>query len=491
MKRSLAWIGSIIFILGTAGPAVAGYLDTFIIKSYVVSGTDATEVYDKGVSHARDGNYRKAQQFFEAAVRKDSKHVDALSYLSTVYANNRQYDEAIRTAKKALKLAPTNEVANQTLVRVYEIKGSWKKMTGPLETLTQNYGGNSQYSAKLGEAHYRLKNYSAAIAPLQQAVNLNSTDYMSAYRLGDVQARTGDYDNAVSYMEQALSSTPSKTVKYYNMGLVYGYLKRHDEAISNFQLALDSRPGFAAAYYNIGAMYQNSQRLQEAIDSYDKALAIDSSMKMAQANRDYLKDYLERNASAGTVEIEEMQEETSQPSGEDAFEAPPEETLEEKPVEEESFDAVQEDTSAENESFDTAEETPVEDDSNMEMTEETPVEDTGPAEESFNTAEETPAEGNSNMETVQEETPAEESFETAEESGVESTSEGSESSEVTPVGTSEENPEVTPIGTSEDSFETSTGDAGAVEETTPEATDEATGDSSEDNSLDNSFRNNF
>jgi tetratricopeptide (TPR) repeat protein len=232
--------------------------------NYVVSA-DATATYNKGVQQAQDGNYKRAQQLFQQAVRKDPKHVGALSYLGMVFANTRQYSPAIKMAKRALKLDPTNEQANQTLVRIYEIRGSWKKMVAPLNALTQNYGSESRYYAKLGEAHFRLKHY--------------------------------------------MSSAPSRTVKYYNMGLVYGFLKRHDEAIRYFELALNEKPGLAGAYYNIGAMYQNSEQLESAMENYEKALRIDPNIEMASSNLDYLKGYLERRkqqqGAAGEMTFEQ------------------------------------------------------------------------------------------------------------------------------------------------------------------------------------------
>jgi len=377
MNRPLAWIATLIFILGIVGNATAGNLNALLSMNYVVSA-DATATYNKGVQQAQDGNYKRAQQLFQQAVRKDPKHVGALSYLGMVFANTRQYSPAIKMAKRALKLDPTNEQANQTLVRIYEIRGSWKKMVAPLNALTQNYGSESRYYAKLGEAHFRLKHYADALDPLQQAVNLNSMDYLSAYRLGEVQARLGDYENAVGYLEESMSSAPSRTVKYYNMGLVYGFLKRHDEAIRYFELALNEKPGLAGAYYNIGAMYQNSEQLESAIENYEKALRIDPNIEMASSNLDYLKGYLERRKQQQGAAGEMTFEQTPPESFEETFEPTVEETpaIEEFPVEEtpmESFDAVQEETPAV-ESFETAEETPFEAPS-METAEESPMVD--------------------------------------------------------------------------------------------------------------------
>ena len=526
MKRSLAWITSIIFILGIAGNATAGNLNALISKNYLVSA-DASGNYNKGVQQAREGNYSRAQKLFERVVRQDSKHVGALSYLSVVYANTKQYNSAIKTAKKALKLDATDEMANQVLVRIYETRGSWKQMVTPLKALTQNYGHNSRYFAKLGEAHFRLKHYKEALDPLQQAVTLNSMDYVNAYRLGEVQARMGNYESAVGYLEQSLSSAPSRTVKYYNMGLVYGHLKRHDEAIRYFEMALSEKPGMASAYYNIGAMYQNSEQPDSAIENYEKALQFDSNLEMASTNLKYLKDYLVRQKEQQEKAREMTLEKTAPERPEDLFEAPAEEapaieensvdsfdaTPDEEPVD--SFDAVQEDT-PEVDSFDTFEETPPVEES-FDTAEETPdgeiavdsfdagqeeapvdsfdaaqedtvdsfdtVEEAPPVEESFDTAEEAPAEDI-----------AVDSFDTAGESGVESPTDDSESPEVTPVGTSDENPEVTPIGTSEDSFETNTGDEpgsenpeAAVEEPTTEETPEGFEDAVD--SSDYSFRN--
>ena len=57
-----------------------------------------------------------------------------------------------------------------------------------------------------------------AMDPLQQAVNLNSMDYVAAYRLGEVQARLGNYESAVGYLEQSISSAPSRTVEILQHG---------------------------------------------------------------------------------------------------------------------------------------------------------------------------------------------------------------------------------------------------------------------------------
>ena len=343
MKRPLAWIATLIFILGIVGNATAGNLHALISQNHLVSA-DATGTYNKAVQQAREGNYKRAQQLFERAVQQNSQHVGALSYLSVVYANNQQFNSAIKRANKALKLDPSNEEANQVLARIYETRGSWKQMVAPLNALTQNYPNNSRYFAKLGEAHFRLKHYQEAKEPLQQAVNLSSMDYVTAYRLGEVQARLGNYESAVGYLEQSLSSAPSRTVKYYNMGLVYGHLKRHDEAIRYFEMALNEKPGLASAYYNIGAMYQNSEQPETAIENYEKALRHDSKLEMASTNLEYLKSYLERRKEQLEKANEITLEKTSPETPENIFDPTP--SAEETPAIEEnavdSFDAVQE-----------------------------------------------------------------------------------------------------------------------------------------------------
>ena len=97
MNRPLAWIATLIFILGIVGNATAGNLNALLSMNYVVSA-DATATYNKGVQQAQDGNYKRAQQLFQQAVRKDPKHVGALSYLGMVFANTRQYSPAIKMA---------------------------------------------------------------------------------------------------------------------------------------------------------------------------------------------------------------------------------------------------------------------------------------------------------------------------------------------------------------------------------------------------------
>ena len=108
MKRPLAWTATLIFTFGIVGNATAGNLNALISTNYLVSA-GADEMYQKGVEQAREGHYNRAERSFEKALQKDSKHVNALSYLAQVYASKGQYSNAITTAKKVLKLDPNNE----------------------------------------------------------------------------------------------------------------------------------------------------------------------------------------------------------------------------------------------------------------------------------------------------------------------------------------------------------------------------------------------
>lgn len=78
MKRPLAWIATLIFILGIVGNATAGNLHALISQNYLVSA-DATGTYNKAVQQAREGNYKRAQQLFDRAQCSGIPNMWALS----------------------------------------------------------------------------------------------------------------------------------------------------------------------------------------------------------------------------------------------------------------------------------------------------------------------------------------------------------------------------------------------------------------------------
>jgi tetratricopeptide (TPR) repeat protein len=142
---------------------------------------------------------------------------------------------------------------------------------------------NARALAGLGRVHAAENRNEDARQVLQQAVNVDRTDWRSALELGGFYYRRGHYDEAVAAFETAKARSADNAVVLLNLGAAYFLAQRTDEAASTLQRALELNPT-GAAYTNFANVRFAQGRFAEAADAFEKAVGLNANNYLVWAN---------------------------------------------------------------------------------------------------------------------------------------------------------------------------------------------------------------
>jgi tetratricopeptide (TPR) repeat protein len=151
----------------------------------------------------------------------------------------------------------------------------------------------------LGECYVRLELYAEAIAVLEDALEINSTDADSLYQLGLAHQARGDLERALESFHRAVRFVPDFVEAYSGMAQCYAALGQasHESyargmvaysltddltAQTYLEDATESLPDFAPAYLGLGLTYERLGRLEEALTALQYALDLDTNDFVAQ-----------------------------------------------------------------------------------------------------------------------------------------------------------------------------------------------------------------
>ncbi|MFW5829959.1 MAG: tetratricopeptide repeat protein, partial [Planctomycetota bacterium] len=244
------------------------------------SGEEAQEHYQKGIEHARAaitqrpdlgrahavlgiclagiGQLDQARLRCHRAVRMLPEDADVRWHLGRIYHQQKDYDLAVETLKRAIDLAPKDYRIHKTIAAVYFDRG------------------RSSGKANTEDIVLALREYDIAI-------RLEPEDPDLFYLSGQVIEYAAEEGIEVRIGSQMVPATPELAVKRYiqclavdatyapahvELGGYYRQQEQHADALSHYQSAVDLRPKDIELRSILGAYYWELDRLSEAYATY-------------------------------------------------------------------------------------------------------------------------------------------------------------------------------------------------------------------------------
>ena len=129
---------------GGGGRSMGGYSGSNSSGDYSAyeKSQEIQGLYQKGVEAGNDGDYAKALNFFQEALKLDSNNADVLNMLAHAQRMTGHLDEALENYKKALQLKPDFAEAREYLGEAY-LQAAVREM----DTL-KGYGDKGQEQLK-------------------------------------------------------------------------------------------------------------------------------------------------------------------------------------------------------------------------------------------------------------------------------------------------------------------------------------------------------
>lgn len=165
---------------------------------------------------------------------------DIHTKLGISIAQKGEYEKAIEHFNIAIKLEPNNSSAYYNLAVCYM---RMEKIDLAIENFKKCNGIYPNYKAliNLGALYTEKAMYNESIKYLELAKALNEKDIELLHRLGLVYGLNGDYQNAIENFRKVLELDPDNKSAYYNLGVTYQHIGNNELAIENFNKAINKK----------------------------------------------------------------------------------------------------------------------------------------------------------------------------------------------------------------------------------------------------------
>ena len=167
------------------------------------SSLTSVDYFRKGNDYANQGDYGKAIEDYDEAIRLDPKYAGAYHSRGQAYGLLGQYERAIEDFDEAIRLDPQ-------YAKAYNNRGN---------------------------AYQELGQYERAIEDYDEAIRLDPQDAVTYHNRGYAYHNLGQYERAIEDYDEAIRLDPQYAKAYNNRGLAYQSLGKVEEAERDFQKA--------------------------------------------------------------------------------------------------------------------------------------------------------------------------------------------------------------------------------------------------------------
>lgn len=202
---------------------------------------------NKSLECLRGSNLESAELYLKQALRFQSNNPDILRLLGVIYAQRKQYSEALKYITDSLKAFPKNALA----------------------------------LSNLGNIFLQIKEFDKALEAYDKSIKIDPKYEEAWSNKGNALYQLKRYDEASSNYDKAISLSPNYAEAWSNKGNVLHQLKRYDEAIAHHNKAISLSPNYAEAWSNKGLALYETGRIMDARMCFEKALELKPNFYIA------------------------------------------------------------------------------------------------------------------------------------------------------------------------------------------------------------------
>lgn len=195
---------------------------------------------NEGTVHLHGGRLQEAERTYRLALNMAPDHPEALHHLGLLLYRLNRFDDAMATISRAIDQAPS----------------------APL------------YWFNLGVVAQKAARQDEAIRAYRQAVTLNPRHLEAWSNLGNVLRDCGALPESIDAYQKALALNPSHPDTHNNLGVALKEQGQVPRAIASYRQAIQLKPTHVEALNNLGLALMETGSLNEAIASFTQALTI-------------------------------------------------------------------------------------------------------------------------------------------------------------------------------------------------------------------------
>eukprot|EP01138_Halocafeteria_seosinensis_P006411 gb/GECG01006554.1/.p1 GENE.gb/GECG01006554.1/~~gb/GECG01006554.1/.p1 ORF type:complete len:1134 (+),score=179.90 gb/GECG01006554.1/:1-3402(+) len=224
----------------------------------IIMSDSPQKLASDGEAYTRQGDYTRASQFFDAAVKKAPNDQTLWLRKATCLVKMKQYKEGVHAAQKALELKSDYIPAYMAMSSGYLYLGQLQQAVETAEEALKLQPDNSQIHITKAACLMYLGNYEQAGEVLDEALRIAPESFMAYLSKSTVLRRLGRLDKAVETVDKAAELAPESSLQYVYPNKIKTLAEAHrfDEALQCADTALQQSPDSAAIHYAKGhALY--------------------------------------------------------------------------------------------------------------------------------------------------------------------------------------------------------------------------------------------
>jgi tetratricopeptide (TPR) repeat protein len=209
------------------------------IQGYLrLNGKDVDNLVALGEVYARKGAEAQARATFQKIIDLEPQNPRGYYQLARLELKAKKTDEALKYADKALQAQPNFLPALQLVVSIYQDQKQPAKALAAVRQTLARSAKNPQLHQMLGELLLVQKQPQAAIAPLEEALNLNPRQRSALQLLTLAYLQMPNSEKALQQLEAKVADPKSSPLFSLVLATVYERQQKFDQAMDLYNSLL-------------------------------------------------------------------------------------------------------------------------------------------------------------------------------------------------------------------------------------------------------------
>ncbi len=225
-----------------------GECEQIIATQGTAPSQNAEAYYLAGVSYLGLGNYQKALNQLQEALKRDPDAAESYVAIGNLYRQQKQFDSAMRYYQMAIGRNSNTASAHQGLASVYALTGNTAQAIAEYnQVITLNPNAASPYNDLAWYYATQGTNLDTALEIAKKAVTMEPQSPIFRDTLGWVYYKKGMYREAITELTTATMGTPKNPFIHYHLGMAYYANKEVNNAKQALQASLNISADFPNA----------------------------------------------------------------------------------------------------------------------------------------------------------------------------------------------------------------------------------------------------
>ncbi|RPA30964.1 sulfotransferase family protein [Shewanella frigidimarina] len=234
-------------------------------------------------------NYSSARMYARKVIKRDDKHLEALSLLGQIHLQQQQYNEAENYFATAAAVDPNAVPVLTGLLAIAEVKQDFFLAKTYLLQLINTQGNVETYQYKLGLVATKVGDMALAEQCFEWCVANDFSEPAVQLNLGHIYKAKGDTEKAANFYHQYNQLSPKQVgVGYWSLADLKLYRFSTDDLTLLQGFATDeslSKQNQALVYFALCKAYEQTQQIDKACESMllaNQIMALHRPFKQAQ-----------------------------------------------------------------------------------------------------------------------------------------------------------------------------------------------------------------